>query len=454
MSNSVYPQRLSLHAEADSPIAFLGTLSGPAGSSLIEYPDGTILEVDHLEPAQLVQISLTGSIEGSELLLQLIGEQRVAEAIDWIELGSQAPKMLSTDDFFYEPPPDDQALYGQSDVYARSFGSQGSLQRGSGSRKGFTTHAAAEIGNLVRTADFIGDTRLEPLERLLAGAEFLVQLDTRGSAQIFRPFQAQVVAAIAELAPTVTTEELSELSEGEDQVLQSAIGNLISVSNRYPELKFTLDPLIREVENLQRSEPPAAVLDMSVAYSLVDASEDDDEQYLRAPPRLRSAMPPPALMRHAPIVKIPPEVPEGYRKVEQLPSGLFRVSVSSAFSGQWVRALRKEGLLLLASAPLLPNGLLLSADLLIPPDLVEESIEFEVIEKSKLTRKPRQLDLIRAAITAGRDAASAARLGNADTAARRWEECADLWVQAGDQRRATLAFQLCQSALFELSRRE
>ena len=165
-------------------------------------------------------------------------------------------------------------------------------------------------------------------------------------------------------------------------------------------------------------------------------------------------MPAPALMRHAPIVKIPPEVPEGYRKVEQLPSGLFRVSVSSAFSGQWVRALRKEGLLLLASAPLLPNGLLLSADLLIPPDLVEESIEFEVIEKSKLTRKPRQLDLIRAAITAGRDAASAARLGNADTAARRWEECADLWVQAGDQRRATLAFQLCQSALFELSRRE
>ena len=59
MPNSVYPQRLSLHAEGDSPIAFMGTLSGPAGSSLIEYPDGTILEVDHLQPAQLVQISLT-----------------------------------------------------------------------------------------------------------------------------------------------------------------------------------------------------------------------------------------------------------------------------------------------------------------------------------------------------------------------------------------------------------
>jgi hypothetical protein len=188
---------------------------------------------------------------------------------------------------------------------------------------------------------------------------------------------------------------------------------------------------------------------MSVAYSFIDASEDDGEQYLLAPPRLRSAMPTPALMRHAPIVKIPPEVPEDYRKVEQLPSGLFRVSVSSAFSGQWVRALRKEGFLLLASAPLLRNGLLLSADLLIPPDLEEESIEFEVVEKSELTGEPRKLDLIREAITAGRNATSSARLGNADAAAEHWKECGDLWKQAGDSRRATLAFQLYKSAMLE-----
>ncbi|MSX75097.1 MAG: hypothetical protein F2744_05485 [Actinobacteria bacterium] len=145
---------------------------------------------------------------------------------------------------------------------------------------------------------------------------------------------------------------------------------------------------------------------------------------------------------------VPREVPEDYRKVEQLPSGLFRVSVSSVFSGQWVRALRKEGFLLLASAPLLPNGLLLSADLLIPPDLDEESIEFEVVEKSVLTGQPRQLDLIREAITAGRNATSAARLGNAGSAAEHWEECGDLWEKAGDSRRATLAFQLAQSTFY------
>ena len=276
MPNSVYPQRLSLHAEEDSPIAFMGTLSGPAGSSLIEYPDGTILEVDHLQPAQLVQISLTGSIEGSELLLHLIGEQRMAEAIDWIELGSQAPKMLSADEFFYETPPDDQDLYGQKAEYARAFGSAGSIQRGSGSRKGSTSRAAAEVGNLVRTADFLGDTRLEPLERLLAGAEFLVQLDTRSSVQIFRPFQTQVVSAIADLAPQVSREELTELSEGPDQLLQSAIGNLLSVSNQFPELKFTLDPLLRELEDLQRFEPRAAVDFMNgLAY---EADDEDDDQ--------------------------------------------------------------------------------------------------------------------------------------------------------------------------------
>ena len=446
MPNSVYPQRLSLHAEEDSPIAFMGTLSGPAGSSLIEYPDGTILEVDHLQPAQLVQISLTGSIAGSELLLHLIGEQRMAEAIDWIELGSQAPKMLSADEFFYETPPDDQDLYGQKAEYARAFGSAGSIQRGSGSRKGSTSRAAAEVGNLVRTADFLGDTRLEPLERLLAGAEFLVQLDTRSSVQIFRPFQTQVVSAIADLAPQVSREELTELSEGPDQLLQSALGNLLSVSNQFPELKFTLDPLLRELEDLQRFEPPAAVEFMDVlAY---EADYEDDDQ---AAAPLRSVRPEPALMRHERTVAIPPQVPEDYRKDEQLPSGLFRVSVSSAHSGQWVRALRKEGFLLLASAPLLPNGLLLSADLLIPPDLDEESIEFEVVEKSVLTGQPRQLDLIREAITAGRNATSAARRGDADSAAEHWEECGDLWQQAGDSRRATLAFQLAQSTFYNQS---
>ncbi|CAB4978214.1 unannotated protein [freshwater metagenome] len=443
MPNSVYPQPLSLHAEADSPIAFLGTLSGPAGSSLIEYPDGTILEVDHLQPAQLVQLSLTGSIAGSELLLHLIGEQRVAEAIDWIELGSQAPKMLSADDYFYESPPDDQALYGQSADYFAAFGSAGSIQRGSGSRKGSTSRAAAEIGNLVRTADFLGDTRLEPLERLLAGAEFLVQLDTRSSVQMFRPFQTQVVSAMADLAPQVSREELTELSEGPDQLLQSAIGNLLSVSNQFPELKFPLEPLLRELEDLQRFEAPAAVEFMN---GLVSANDYEDDDQAAAP--LRSVRPEPALMRHERTVAIPPQVPEDYRKVEQLPSGLFRLSVSSAFSGQWVRALRKEGFLLLASAPLLPNGLLLSADLLIPPDLDEESIEFEVVEKSVLTGQPRQLDLIREAITAGRNATSAARLGNAGSAAEHWEECGDLWEKAGDSRRATLAFQLAQSTFY------
>jgi hypothetical protein len=424
----------------------MGTLSGPAGSSLIEYPDGTILEVDHLQPAQLVQISLTGSIAGSELLLHLIGEQRMAEAIDWIELGSQAPKMLSADEFFYETPPDDQDLYGQKAEYARAFGSAGSIQRGSGSRKGSTSRAAAEVGNLVRTADFLGDTRLEPLERLLAGAEFLVQLDTRTSVQIFRPFQTQVVSAIADLAPQVSREELTELSEGPDQILQSAIGNLLSVSNHFPELKFTLDPLLRELEDLQRFERPAANEFMDgLAY------EADYEDYDEAAAPLRSVRPEPALMRHERTVAIPPQVPEDYRKVEQLPSGLFRVSVSSAHSGQWVRALRKEGFLLLASAPLLPNGLLLSADLLIPPDLHENSLIFEVVKKSVLTGQPRQLDLIREAITAGRNATSAARLGNAGSAAEHWEECGDLWEKAGDSRRATLAFQLAQSTFYSQS---
>ena len=100
---------------------------------------------------------------------------------------------------------------------------------------------------------------------------------------------------------------MTELSEGPDQLLQSAIGNLLSVSNQFPELKFTLDPLLRELEDLQRPQRTA----------LRSRPDDSRVNYSRIPVALSVREP----SRSAQKKAVRREVPEDYRKVEQLPFG-------------------------------------------------------------------------------------------------------------------------------------
>ena len=57
----------------------------------------------------------------------------------------------------------------------------------------------------------------------------------------------------------------------------------------------------------------------------------------------------------------------------------------------------------------------------------------------------RPIDRVRAAITAGREAARADRADNPYQSRLRWERCAELWVLAEDRRRADLARRLAHN---------
>lgn len=87
-----------------------------------------------------------------------------------------------------------------------------------------------------------------------------------------------------------------------------------------------------------------------------------------------------------------------------------------------------------------PDGLLLTADLAVPPDLVEGSYTVDIVAIDPdvvLATSP--LTLTRAAVQAGRAACRLERQGRRDEAQDRWFECAGLWTGAADPERADLA---------------
>jgi hypothetical protein len=90
-----------------------------------------------------------------------------------------------------------------------------------------------------------------------------------------------------------------------------------------------------------------------------------------------------------------------------------------------------------ALAPLQRDGLMESAELLVPPDTDTDDLDIQLVaadELHQLSGAP--ADLVRRAVRAGRAAASAERYGDRFEAMQRWQLCADLWRRVGDDRRA------------------
>jgi len=106
---------------------------------------------------------------------------------------------------------------------------------------------------------------------------------------------------------------------------------------------------------------------------------------------------------------------------------------------------QRDGLILLGQAPLRREGLVDLAEVVIPADLNDDQLEYEVVDAADMAPPPeRPIDRVRAAITAGRDAARAERAGISYESHLRWERCAGLWNVAGDRRRAEVARQLAE----------
>ena len=127
-----------------------------------------------------------------------------------------------------------------------------------------------------------------------------------------------------------------------------------------------------------------------------------------------------------------------FQHVEILQRGLLRVTIARGDRGRWVRVVRRDGLVTLALAPLLTDGLMQSAELVVP-DVTVDGIFVEIVDADEVTHQLGAADTIRDALRAGRDAARYERLGHSAQARGQWHACAALWTAAGDQSRAALA---------------
>jgi hypothetical protein len=131
--------------------------------------------------------------------------------------------------------------------------------------------------------------------------------------------------------------------------------------------------------------------------------------------------------------------PEDFIEIDMPDAGQVVVRVSRQHGGMWVRVLKTAGLVPLALVPLTEDGMLLEALAVVPSDLEVSDLVVELVEPDQATRPARPLTLVSAAVDAGRAAAMYERLGRIDDASAAWSECARLWSDAGDPRRASLA---------------
>jgi hypothetical protein len=112
----------------------------------------------------------------------------------------------------------------------------------------------------------------------------------------------------------------------------------------------------------------------------------------------------------------------------------------------WVRVLHRRGMAPLGMAPLGVPTSPARAEVVVPPDVADEDLVVQVVgddDLAALVDGP--LHAVRSAIAAGREAALWSRGRRPRQASRRWRRCAELWIVAGDPRRAELARDLADT---------
>ena len=200
-SEPLYPEPLAVALDAtsqtdsDSVLDIIGTVAGPAGSSAVEFADGSVWEVDHARPGQLVQFSVpVERLASSRAASELIGTGRVAEIGAWLEDPSRRRTTLR--------------LSGDH-PFNRTSQPQDSARRGTSPR---SAPLAAAAGRRVVAADLLDDRGADPLVRMCAGVEFLLDLDTGEPSSALEQLSASATEMVATAAAAVTDGDLDELS--------------------------------------------------------------------------------------------------------------------------------------------------------------------------------------------------------------------------------------------------
>ena len=373
------------------------TPHGPAGASTVELPGGDLVQVDHLDPSRLIGVE-SDLIDptGSPLLVALFGGDEVLRITDRYR---PAPPHEAGDE-----PADDVRGPGRT-----------------GGRAVQLDQDAQRAGRLVVLADLASDPAADPLARTVAAAEFIGALEPTAGGNLFLPVVPRMVERTLATARQVDDDTLIALDRKLAFQIISALNPLFTAATTGRARSFLVE-LARRIESMsQRGEDEVRMV-ASMAPAPDPFAHDLWDDEMGAPTfadaaRDRVSRPTLRFVRHSPSV--------------------LEVTAPRSDQPRWVRALRTDGLVTVALAPLHLDGLMETAELLIPPDTDTHDLDLQLVaadELHQLSGAP--ADLVRRAVRAGRAAASAERYGDRFEAMQRWQMCADLWRRVGDDRRA------------------
>lgn len=377
---------------------------GPAGVSSVDLPHGGLLQVDHLDPTRLVSVE-SDLIEpgGSPLLVALFGGDGALRIAD----RDQPADLPGADDDVEEPR-----------NWGRTRGRAVQLDQN-----------AQRAGRLVVLSDLAGDPAADPLARVVAAAELIGGLDATPGSDLFIPVVPHMVDRAVAAASQVDDDALVALDRKLGFQIAAALRPLVAAAPT-GRVRSLLFQLVERIEQLAGSGGH----DRRVVASMAPFEPD----YLELPldeDLLEDEMGSPTFADAARDRVSAPAI----RFVRRSPS-LLEVTAPRSDQPRWVRALRTDGLVAVALAPLHRDGLMESAELLVPPDTDTDDLGLQLVaadELHQLAGAP--ADLVRRAVRAGRAATSAERHGDRFEAMQRWERCSALWRRVGDDRRARQA---------------
>lgn len=382
---------------------------GPAGASSVELPGGDVVQVDHLDPARLVGAEVDGEdAGGSPLLVALFGGDGALLVAERAQSG-RSPQRPRTSGRRRENGP--------------------SISR----RRAMPLDLAAQrAGRLVGLADLVTDPAVDPLARVAAAAEFVGSLEATPGGDLFVPIVPRLVDGAVDAASEVDDDTVASLDPELAGRLGAALRALLAAGSTVTgSVSVAMTPVVRLAELLEahRRHGDAQILSaMSpaeqpfdrLAHAYADEWAMDDLQLADAP--VRRSTPPISFVRRSPSI--------------------LEVTAPRVHESQWLRVLRTDGLVALATAPLRPDGLVLSAELVVPPDTGTRDLGLQLVAPDELqAMSGAPTDLVRRAVRAGRAATSAERSGDRSSAFERWRRCAALWSRLGDDRRARQAME-------------
>jgi hypothetical protein len=380
---------------------------GPAGASSIELPGGELVQVEHLDPTRLIGVEAdAGDPGGSSLLVALFGGDGALMLAERARrnAGSTTRRRPGRDE---AGPPISRQRTTWLDVVAR------------------------RVGRLVVLADLCTDVAVDPLARVAAVAELVTSLDDVEGGDLFGPLVPGLLRRGADAAAQVDEDTVEDLDPQLAHRLAGALGALldaIAVGPTGPP-GAAVAQLRRVLDLLEAHRDARVAAAMAPADGLVDAFM---EELFSDGPVFEDAVP---ARRSAPTLSF----------VRRSPS-LLEVTAPRVHESAWVRVLRTDGLVPLAAAPLRPDGLMLRAELLVPPDTATADLGLQLVGPDELrVLSGAPADVVRRAVRAGRAAASAERHGDSVEAGIRWRRCAELWSRVGDDRRSDQAIERATS---------